>query len=411
MTTAPLASPPAAADWDRWRRRLRGHRLPAAVLDLEAVDHNLATLLAQLAPGPTLRLASKSLRLPWLMRYLQDHAPARLQGLMTFSAHETAWLATQGFTDLLLAYPVARPDEAHALATAAASGARVLATVDAPEHVALLAAAARAADARLAVCLDVDASWRPLGGLAHFGVRRSPLRAPADALRLARLVADAPHLTLTAVLAYEAQVAGLPDVHPHSRPLDPVRRAIKARSRPLAAARRRAIVDALRAAGHPVTLVNGGGTGSIASTSRDGSVTEVTAGSGFVAPHLFDHYQGLPLHPALFFALPVARASDPDHLTCSGGGYIASGAPGPDRAPVVHLPPGLHPLPMEGFGEVQTPFRRTSAAPTLAIGDPVLCRHAKAGELAERFAEVLCFRGDTLVHRAPTYRGHGQTFF
>ena len=47
----------------------------------------------------------------------------------------------------------------------------------------------------------------------------------------------------------------------------------------------------------------------------------------------------------------------------------------------------------------------------LELGDPVIFRHAKAGELAERFNEYLLVAGDQLVGRAPTYRGLGQNYF
>ncbi|SJM57033.1 L-gulono-1,4-lactone oxidase [Arthrobacter rhombi] len=36
-------------------------------------------------------------------------------------------------------------------------------------------------------------------------------------------------------------------------------------------------------------FVNGGGTGSIESTSAEATVTEVAAGSGFYGPELFQH--------------------------------------------------------------------------------------------------------------------------
>jgi D-serine deaminase-like pyridoxal phosphate-dependent protein len=149
----------------------------------------------------------------------------------------------------------------------------------------------------------------------------------------------------------------------------------------------------------------------VRSTSDDTSVTEVTAGSGFLDSHLFDHYRDLRLVPALFFALGVVRASDPDHVTCAGGGYVASGAAGPSRLPIVHAPAGLDVVPIEGFGEVQTPLRRTADAPPLRLGDPVICRPAKAGELAERFARYLLVRGDRVVEVADTMRGAGQCFF
>ena len=143
-------------------------------------------------------------------------------------------------------------------------------------------------------------------------------------------------------------------------------------------------------------------------TSHDGTVTEVTAGSGFFCPTLFDGYDDLPLEPAAFFALPVVRSSDPGFVTCAAGGFVASGPPGPDRAPRVHLPPGLSTVSLEGFGEVQTPFAVQGAQPVL--GAPVLCRHAKAGELMERFNEALLVEGDAIVARSPSYRGLGASF-
>lgn len=64
---------------------------------------------------------------------------------------------------------------------------------------------------------------------------------------------------------------------------------------------------------------------------------------------------------------------------------------------------------MEGAGEVQTPLLG-SAADDLLIGDRVWFRHAKAGELCERFAELHLVEGDRVVRSAPTYRGEGKTF-
>ncbi len=398
--------------YEAWRTLLEGRPLPAAVLDLDAVDHNLDVLLRAMAAGPSLRLATKSLRVPDVVLDLIARHP-RLRGLMTYSAHETRAYATRGADDLLLAYPIGRADEAVALA-AAATRATVRAVVDDIAQARLLSDAAVGAGVELGVCLDIDVSWRPAGGRAHLGVRRSPLRDAASAVALAREVRRLDGLRVDAIMAYEAQVAGLRDRSPGGGSidglLDGVKRFIKRTSAPLAAQRRVAVREALEAAGLRVTLVNGGGTGSVRQTSRDGSVTEVTAGSGLFCPHLFDGYDGLPLQPAAFFALSIVRRSDPDFVTAAGGGYIASGAAGADRLPIVHAPPGLTPLGVEGFGEVQTPFQVGAAAPPLALGDPVVCRHAKSGELFERFNEALLVRGTEIVGSAPTLRGLGHAF-
>jgi D-serine deaminase-like pyridoxal phosphate-dependent protein len=162
----------------------------------------------------------------------------------------------------------------------------------------------------------------------------------------------------------------------------------------------------------PPSIFNGGGTGSVLHCAGEAALTEVTAGSGFVDSHLFDRYRGLSLAPAAFFALQVVRRPRPDIVTCHGGGYIASGQAGETRLPRPALPAGLCLLPLEGAGEVQTPLRLGdgSARARIALGDPVFFRHAKAGELAEHFAEYLLVRGDRLEGRAPTYRGLGHCF-
>ena len=58
-------------------------------------------------------------------------------------------------------------------------------------------------------------------------------------------------------------------------------------------------------------IVNGGGTGSLELTGAEEAVTEVTAGSGFYAPALFDHYSRFTLTPAAGFALPIVRKPRP----------------------------------------------------------------------------------------------------
>jgi D-serine deaminase-like pyridoxal phosphate-dependent protein len=92
-----------------------------------------------------------------------------------------------------------------------------------------------------------------------------------------------------------------------------------------------------------------------------------------------------------------------------GGGYPASGAAGGDRLPRPALPPGLRLDRQEGAGEVQTPVRG-DAARSLRVGDRVWFRHAKAGELCERFDSVHLVRGREVVATVPTYRGEGKAF-
>lgn len=387
-------------DEPEWRHALADHALPAAVVDLDALAQNVDRLVAAVPDGPvTMRVATKSVRHPGLLRRILARGGDRMRGLMAYAPGELALLADAGFDDLLLAYPIGRPFDARLVADTVARGIRCRVVVDAADQVARLATVARERGLVLELCLDVDLSWRPVP-VVHLGVRRSPIRSAAEALALARLVRDTPGVSLVGVMAYEAQIAGM-------RGTDPIRRFVQQRSRPMVLARRQQIVEALARDGFALSLVNGGGTGSVAFTGADPSVTEVAAGSGFLCPHLFDGYG---LAPAAFFALPVVRSSDPGFVTCAGGGYPASGAAGADRLPIVVAPPGLVPLALEGWGEVQTPFRWTGSGAAPAPGDVVVARHAKAGELFERFATCLLVQGGRIVAEEPTYRGMGACF-
>jgi D-serine deaminase-like pyridoxal phosphate-dependent protein len=258
------------------------------------------------------------------------------------------------------------------------------------------------------VCLDVDASWWPAGGRVKVGVRRSPVRTPEQAAALATEAVARPGIELVGVMSYEAHIAGVGDAPPGRRAYGAAVRAMQSASGRELAARRAAVVAAVRAVAD-LELVNGGGTGSVDRTASEAAITEVTAGSGLYGPTLFDAYRGFSVRPAALFALPVVRKPSPTVATVLGGGYVASGAAGADRLPRPVLPAGLRLLGTEGAGEVQTPVAGEGAR-GLALGDRVWFRHAKAGELCERFATLHLVRGGEIADEVPTYRGEGQTF-
>lgn len=397
------------APYARWRAALGDQPLPAALLDLDAVDRNIETLLRTVRrSGKTLRVATKSLRCVELLRHIERQGGAALQGWMTYDAAETAFLAEHGFDDLLLAYPTVQPRDTRLLASLAAQGKKVATVIDSEAHLAPLDEAARLRNTTLEVVIEIDMALR-VGG-AHLGVLRSPLRTEAEVVRLAEATRRFHNLRLAGLMGYEAQIAGLSDRDPGVlAPVAAAQRAIKALSRRVVPGRRAALAQALKQRGFSLRLFNGGGTGSVPWTIAEEHLTEVTAGSGFVTSHLFDHYDDLSLEPALFFALQVVREPAPGVVTCLGGGYVASGAAGPSRLPKPWWPQGLKLIDMEGAGEVQTPLRLPPGL-SLSIGDPVFFRHAKAGEPAERFDRYHFVRGEQIVATHPTYRGEGGCF-
>jgi D-serine deaminase-like pyridoxal phosphate-dependent protein len=373
---------------------------PFAVIDLDAFDANAADLLRR-AGSTALRLASKSVRCRALQRRALD---AGFRGQLCFTLPEALWLADQGFDELVVAYPTADRAALRALAHGPHRGA-IAVMVDSRAHLDLIEALG---GGPVRVCLDVDAGWWPLGGRIRVGVKRSPVRTPEQAAALAADAARRPGIDLVGLMAYEAHIAGIGDAPPGRRVYGAAIRAMQRASARELAARRAAVVAAVRAR-QPLEFVNGGGTGSVERTAAEAAVTEVTAGSGLYGPTLFDAYRAFDVRPAALFALPVVRKPSPASATVLGGGYLASGAPGADRLPRPVLPAGLRLDRTEGAGEVQTPVLGPGAR-DLALGDRVWFRHAKAGELCERFARLHLVRGEEIVDEVATYRGEGQTF-
>ena len=395
--------------YDQFRSALAPERLPAALVHLEALEANLELMLAPVeARGKRLRIASKSIRVPYLLRYLMERSRGLARGVMCFTVEEARFLAEQGHDDLLMAYPTVQAADLEILAELTGRGTTVCLVVDSASHLEALSRAGRGKGVVLRAAVELDVSFRR--GRLHVGARRSPVRDPGRVLELIRLAEKLGGVRVAGIMAYEAHIAGVPDRDPFAGMMNLVARAVKWRSRPDVARLREEVVARLRREGVELEFFNGGGTGSLDSTSADSTVTEVTAGSGFYCSHLFSYFRSLELHPAAFFALQVVRSSDPGLITCLGGGYVASGPAGPNKLPIPHSPPGLQLLPLEGAGEVQTPLRLPPDAPPLQPGDPVIFRHAKAGELMERFNEVLLLREGKVVDRVPTYRGLGKCF-
>lgn len=372
---------------------------PLAALDLRALRANAADLVRR-ARGVPIRVASKSVRCRTVLEEVlgsQLTGQGGFAGIMSYSLREALWLAGHGARDILLGYPsVDRAALARLGADTAALDAITL-MVDDVDQLELIRSAVGGAGVSPRICLDVDASLR-IGPL-HLGVRRSPIRTPEQAGQLAA-AARARGFRVVGVMTYEAQIAGLPDTNPAVR-------VVKRLSASEIGKRRVQVLDAVRAAVGELEIVNSGGSGSIEVSVSAPEVTEVTAGSGLYVPTLFDGYRAFTPHPALYFALPVLRRPAADIATVFAGGYIASGPAGAARVPKPVWPKGLRLIGTEGAGEVQTPF---TGAGKLAVGDRVWMRHAKAGELCERFDQLHLVDPDGRRTAVPTYRGEGRNF-
>ncbi|MEU9720779.1 amino acid deaminase/aldolase [Streptomyces sp. NPDC047976] len=394
------------SDRTRYDRATAHLDAPLAIVDLAAFDANADDLVRR-AGGKPVRVASKSVR----CRALLERVLARpgFAGVMSYTLSESLWLARSGFEDVLLAYPSADRAGFAELAGDAKLASAVTVMVDDPAQLELIDRARDGGAEEIRVCLELDTALRLFGGRVRVGARRSPLREPGQLAELARAVVSRPGFRVVGLMGYEGHVAGVGDALAGRPVRSRMIRLMQGTARKELAVRRAEAVRAVRAVVPDLEFVNGGGTGSVAETAAEEAVTEIAAGSGLYVPRLFDNYTTFRGRPAALFAQPVVRRPGVGVVTVLGGGYPASGAAGADRLPVPYLPAGLRYDPQEGAGEVQTPLLG-SPADDLLIGDRVWFRHAKAGELCERFDTLHLVEGDRVVDSVPTYRGEGRTF-
>ena len=381
---------------------------PYGVISLAALAHNAFDMLDR-AAGVPIRVASKSVR----VRAVLDAVLALpgYAGVLAYTLPEANWLATtsadgEAITDVVVGYPTADRAALRELATTPELAARVTIMVDSVAQLDFVdSVIAPAQREPVRVCLELDASWdtRLFG---HLGVRRSPVHSVVEARTLAETIVARPGFTLVGMMGYEAQIAGLVN-QPAGNPgrAAAVKWVQKRSAAELADRRGRAVASVREIA--DLEFVNGGGTGSIESTTAEAAVTEVAAGSGLFGPHLFDNYAHFRPAPAAAFALSVVRKPQPEVAVLLGGGWIASGPTARDRTPKLVWPEGLRMLPLEMAGEVQTPV---SGGAALDVGDRVWLRHTKAGEISEHLDAFAVVDGGEVVATLPTYRGQGRVF-
>lgn len=377
---------------------------PVATIDVDALAFNAHDLLLR-AQGVPIRVASKSIRVREVLE--ATLALPGYAGVLAFTLPEALWLAGQGgVDDVVLGYPTADRAALEQLCSDEQLAARVTLMIDDLSQLELVDSIKPAGSRpTIRVAIDADASWRAPKPLGHIGVHRSPLYTPGEVDQFARQVNKREGFALVGLMMYEAQIAGQGDATGLS---DPMIRWMQQRSGDELLERRAAIVRAVRSIAE-LEFVNGGGTGSLEYTSGDLAVTEVTAGSGLLAGHLFDGYRAFSPAPAAAFAMDVVRKPTADIATVLGGGWIASGPAVNSRLPKPVWPPALKMLSREGAGEVQTPLRGKPAE-RLKVGDRVWFRHAKSGELAERVNSYHLVQGGAVTGQALTYRGEGKAF-
>ncbi|MBP0725868.1 alanine racemase [Bacillus sp. RG28] len=379
--------------------------LPCAYIDWNAFEQNVKSIASK-SNGKKIRIATKSIRCIKVLKYILNSDKC-FHGLMCFNPHEAVLLAENGFDDILMGYPTMDEKGINSLIHQIKKGKLITFMVDSIEQINLLEQIGAKNDIIFSVCLDIDMSYDVFG--FHFGVRRSPLKTIKDIIPLLTFLLTKLNVKLDGLMGYEAQIAGVGDKVKSKLFSNLVIRLLKKKSINEYIKRRKEIVRHIEKDGFKLRFINGGGTGSLHITSLEEKVSEVTVGSGFFSPTLFDHYLYFQYEPAIGFALPIVRTPKKHYYTCTSGGFIASGSVGKEKLPTPFSPEKCKLLQVEGAGEVQTPIYYKGKE-KLEIGDAILFRPSKSGEIAERFSFFYIIKDNKIIDQYPTYRGDGGCY-
>lgn len=380
----------------------REQQAPYSFLFLDELDKNIQSV-SDNSNQLKIRIATKSIRSLDVLRYVSAKLADKFIGLMSYHVQESIDLAKQGFQNIMIGYPqVPTKKQLMEIKMLKQEGCTIMFMLDQHEHIEILNNLASEIDLQLDVCIDIDMSLE-LPGL-HFGVLRSSLNSNNKLINLLDQLKKTLHLNVVGVMGYEAQIAGVYDHH-ENVVKSKVIKLLKRTSMQKVYHRRKEFCKIIKQYFN-VNYINGGGSGSIKESSMDESINELTIGSAFYCSHLFDRYN-YHFRPSMGYAIPVSRIPQQGTYTCLGGGYIASGSIDRDKLPVVFSPQDSKYTKNEMFGEVQTPIK---CSEVLKINDPVFLRHAKAGELLERFNDLLIIENKNIIGKWKTYRGEGKCY-
>ncbi|MCY3824254.1 MAG: DSD1 family PLP-dependent enzyme [Nitrospinae bacterium] len=318
---------------------------PALLVDLDVMEENLALMAKRLeGTGMSLRAHAKTHKSPW---FAKKQIALGAVGVCCQKVSEAEVMVGGGVENVLVSSEITAVSKLKRLA-ALARHARLMLVVDHPQGVAMLAEAVTAAGAEIDVLVDVEV------GHARCGVE------PGEpAVELARRVEAAKGLELKGIQAYHGwaqHVDGFAE-----------RREVYAG----AIARMRETVDAFEAAGLPLEIKSGGGTGSWRWDVESGVLNELQAGSYlFMDSHylriggensdIYDDFK-----PSLFVLTTVVSSPVPERVVVDAGHKALASDSG--LAPCLELEGAVHTRASDEHGmlELSPASRRPEIGETL----------------------------------------------
>lgn len=265
---------------------------PALVIDIDAMGRNIRRMADFFRDRPAkLRPHAKTHKTPELARMQLD---AGAIGITCAKLGEAEVMADAGIRDLLLANEVIGAQKIARL-VAVAKKADIMIAVDTAENAREVSDAAVAAGVRVRVLVEVD-----------IGQGRCGVPPGAPAVRLAQEVIKCKGLAFKGIMGYEGHIVLNPDREARETGCQQAMTLLVGTK------------NDLEAAGIPVEIVSGGGTGTYAVTGSFPGVTEVQAGSYIT---MDARYKGLDLgfECALTVLTTVVSRNGADVVVCDAG--------------------------------------------------------------------------------------------
>jgi len=341
---------------------------PAAVLDLDAFDRNVAKMAARAkAAGLALRPHFKSHKCATLVR---RQMAAGAVGVCCAKLAEAEALAAVGHGHILVTSPIAGPTSAARAARLAAELPDFRIVVDHPDAAAELGAAATAP---IQVVIDIDV-----------GMGRTGCHDADQAAATARAILAQPNLRLLGIQGYGGAWQHMEGANARAS-------AVAAGMEKLTAA-----IAAIRAAGGSVDVVTGGGTGTFSADAAQGVLNEVQPGSfAFMDREYRDALKTDPdgaFEQAATIAATVISANHPKWVTVDAG-LKAFSTEGPMPQP---LTPKFADCAFRFFGDEHGMIVRPAGQPVVR-GERLAFAPGHIDPTLDRYDLLHLVQGDVLV--------------
>ena len=345
---------------------------PALIVDLDRLDRNITRMAVRAASaGMALRPHAKTHKSSFIAK---RQLAAGAAGICCAKLGEAEALASAGVRGLLVTSPVVGRGGATRAAELARIDSDLTLVLDHADQIDSLADAASRAAVNISVIIDVDV-----------GLARTGAATPGAAVALAERIRRFPMLHLAGVQGYGGHWQHI--VGAESR-----RIAVDAGMQRLAS-----VIEALRASGHDIAIVTGGGTGTFAADVALRVLTEVQPGSYVFMDAQYRDALGVDedaaFEQSLFVQAQVVSINAEPWVTVDAG-LKAFATDGPLPRPVGQR---FGDSTYFYYGDEHGGLSRPSSAPPVALGERVEFIPPHCDPTVDRYDTLFLVRDDVLI--------------